>query len=54
MDPSFKLCNSMGLDECVVKPRKLQHGFRMVLAGIPYTLPDGREENDVPTFWLVL
>ena len=30
--------------------RKLEHGFRMIRAGIPYTLPEGHEENDVPTF----
>ena len=27
---------------------------RMISAGIPYTLPEGPEENDVPTFWLGL
>ena len=24
---------------CIVNPRKLEHGFRMINAGIPYTLP---------------
>ena len=23
----------------IVNPRKLEHGFRMISAGIPYTLP---------------
>ena len=26
----------------------------MISAGIPYTLLKGQEENDVPTFWLLL
>ena len=38
----------------IVNPRKLEHGFRMISAGIPYTLPLGQEENDVPSFWLLL
>ena len=38
----------------IVNPRKLEHGFRRIRAGIPYTLPSGQEENDVPTFWLLL
>ena len=37
-----------------VNPRKLEHGFKMICAGIPYTLPSGHKENDVPTFWLLL
>ena len=37
-----------------VNPRKLEHGFKMICAGIPYTLPSGHEENDVPTFWPLL
>ena len=41
-------------EEAIVNPRKLEHGFRMISAGIPYTLPQGQEENDVPTFWLLL
>ena len=35
-------------DKYIVNPRKLEHGFRMMNAGIPYT------ENDVPTLWLLL
>ena len=35
-------------------PRKLEHGFRRISARIPYTLPQGHEANDVPTFWLLL
>ena len=38
----------MGL---TVNPRKLEHGFRRILARIPYTLPEGHEDIDVPTFW---
>ena len=38
----------------IVNPRKLEHGFRMIIAGIPSTLPLGQEDNDVPTFWLLL
>ena len=37
-----------------VEARKLEHGFRRISARIPYTLPKGHEENDVPTFWLLL
>ena len=37
-----------------VNPRKLEHRLRMILAGIPYTLLEGHEDNDVPTFWLLL
>ena len=35
-------------------PRKLEHGFRMISARIPYTLPQGHEDNNVPTFFLLL
>ena len=34
--------------------RKLEHGLRMIRAGIPYTLPLGQEDNDVPTSWLAM
>ena len=37
-----------------MNPRKLEHGFRRISARIPYTLPEGHEDNDVPTFWLLL
>ena len=38
----------------IVNPRKLEHEFRMISARIPSTLPPGNEDNDVPTFWLLL
>ena len=38
----------------VVEARKLEHGFRRISARIPYSLPSGHEDNDVPTFWLLL
>ena len=38
----------------IVNPRKLEHGFRMILAGIPYALHQVHEDNDVPTCWLLL
>ena len=37
-----------------VNPRKLEHGFRMICARIPSTSPSGHEDNDVPTFRLLL
>ena len=37
-----------------MKPRKLEHGLRMISAGIPYALPSGHGDNDVPTFWILL
>ena len=37
-----------------VNPRKLEHGFRMISSGIPSKSPEGHEDNDVPTFWLLL
>ena len=37
-----------------VNPRKLEHGFRMIRARIPYTLPLGHQDSDVPTFGLLL
>ena len=37
-----------------MKPRKLEHGFRRFGARIPYSLPEGHEDIDVPTFWLLL
>ena len=40
--------------ENIVNPRKLEHRFRMILAGIPYALLYGQQDNDVPTFWLLL
>ena len=36
-----------------MNPRKLEHGFRMIGAGIPSALPEGYEDNDVPTFCLL-
>ena len=44
----------LGPQGCIVDPRKLEHGFRRISARIPYTLPQGHEDNDVPTFWLLL
>ena len=38
----------------MVNPRKLEHRFRRISARIPYTLHEGHEANDVPTFWLLL
>ena len=37
-----------------MNPRKLEHRFRMILAGIPYAFLYGHQDNDVPTFWLLL
>ena len=37
-----------------VEARKLEHGFRRISARIPYILPLRHEDNDVPTFWLLL
>ena len=34
----------------ILNPRKLEHGLGMIHAGIPDTLLQGREANDVPTF----
>ena len=34
--------------------RKLEHGFRMISARFPYTLLEGHEDQNVPTFWLLL
>ena len=34
----------------MVNPRKLEYRFRMIHAGIPFTLLFGHEANDVPTF----
>ena len=38
----------------IVNPRKLEHEFRMIRAGNPYTLLYGHWDNDVPAFWLLL
>ena len=35
-----------------MSPGKLDREVRTVSAGIAYTLPEGYEDNDVPTFWL--
>ena len=37
-----------------MNPGKLEHGFWRINAGIPYTLPSGHEDIDVPTVWLLL
>ena len=37
-----------------MKARNLEHGFRMISAGILYVFPQEREDSDVPTFWLLL
>ena len=42
------------LRRVTVNPRKLEHGKRMLGAGVPYFIPQGYEGNDVPTFWLLL
>ena len=33
---------------------ELEHGFRRIGARIPYTLPQGRKDTNVPTFRLLL
>ena len=43
-----------GREKRRVEARNLEHGFRRISARIPYTLPSGHEDNDVPTFWLLL
>ena len=42
------------INERKVSPRKLEHSFRILGAGIPETLPCGHEDNDAPTFWMPL
>ena len=37
-----------------MNPRKLEHGFRMICAGVVSTLVSGHEDNDGTTFWLLL
>ena len=37
-----------------MNPRKLEHGFRMMNAGIPLIFLEEHEDNDVPIFWLLL
>ena len=37
-----------------MSPGRLQRGFRMMSAGIPYTVPQGHQDNDVPTVCLLL
>ena len=32
-----------------MNPRELKHRFRMILAGIRYSLLSGHDDNDVPT-----
>ena len=65
---SYILCTDLGLgpacldlraaalvaETLTANPRKLEHGFRMISAGIPSALPSVHEDNDVPTFWLLL
>ena len=46
-------CKGLRFRGLVLNPRKLERGFRMNSAGIP-RLPEGHEENDAPTFWLLL
>ena len=41
--------NGFGAWGFAMSSRKLEHGFRMIRAGIPYALPQGHEDNDVPT-----
>ena len=38
----------------IVEARELEHGFRRNNARILYTLPQGHEDSDVPTFWILL
>ena len=49
-----KVSNTRVNLEFIENPRKLEHGFRLMIAGTPYTLPWGQEENDAPTCWLPL
>ena len=34
-----------------MNPRESGHEVRVLGAGIPYTLSERHEDNDVPTFW---
>ena len=34
-----------------MNPRKLEHGFRMISAGIHSAFRQGYEDSDVPIFW---
>ena len=40
--------------KAMVNTGKLEQGFGMISAGIPSTLPQAHEDNDVPTFWHLL
>ena len=42
------------IKEHTVEARKLEHGFRRISARIPYTLPSGDENNDVPILGVLL
>ena len=35
-------------------PRMLEHGFTRIRARVLHTVPAGHEDNNVPTFWLLL
>ena len=37
-----------------MEARKLEHDCTRISARIPYSLLSGHEDNDVPTFWLLL
>ena len=54
MMPGLVTLRDSSLKIVTANPRKLEHGFRRIVAGIPYTLPAGHEDYDVPTFWLLL
>ena len=45
---------TLGLIQFIVNPRKLERGFRMIRARIPSSLPLGHEDNDAPTFCVLL
>ena len=34
--------------------KKLEHGWRMIYAGVPFLCSMGLEDGHVPTFWLLL
>ena len=46
------VATAVGCPGSTANPRKFEHEFRRINARIPYTLPEGHEENTVPTVWL--
>ena len=49
----LKVPEDYGVCVCIDRVRAHENRLRAISAGNTYTLPEGHEDNDVPSFWLI-